>query len=70
MSETERTMTAEKTLEVLVDILCFDRHVSMERMVQEARDFLLEAGWPVGNDFRSQPRKKSGWAMTPRRTRP
>jgi len=58
---------AKDVLDVLADILCFDRPVAKEHMVNEARDFLLEVGWPVGNDTRSQPRKRSAWAMRVKR---
>lgn len=45
-------MKPEMLLEELGTILSFDRPVTKEVMVQQARDLMLESGFPVGNDFR------------------
>jgi hypothetical protein len=48
------TLDPTVVLEELKTILSFDRPGLKEKFVQEARDFMLESGYPVGNDFRPQ----------------
>jgi hypothetical protein len=46
------TYTDAQVLAVLQDILSFDRPVTDERMVKEARDWMLVSGHSVSNDTR------------------
>ena len=41
-----------EVVEELRDILSLDRPITKDRMVELARDWLLESGFPVTNDFR------------------
>jgi hypothetical protein len=46
---------ATAAIEELQTMLSFDRPVSQEKMVAQARDLLLYRGFPVSNDFRPTP---------------
>ncbi len=44
----------EIVLRELATILSLDRPIKKDSMVDQARDWLLESGWPVANDWRPQ----------------
>jgi hypothetical protein len=49
-----RQITPEKLVDLLQTMLSFDRLRTKEFILDEARDLMLAAGWPVANDFRPQ----------------
>lgn len=48
-----RTVELATLVTFLQTAMSFDRPVEQERALQDARDIMLECGFPVANDFRT-----------------
>ena len=48
-----RTVELAALVTFLQTAISFDRPIALEKALQDARDIMLECGFPVANDFRT-----------------